>query len=491
MGYEGHSADPRLLPQAVSTVAAGKGRTPTTRSCAIPAFVGRQLFLSRLRINVLCGTASAIIRLILTAIAYPIFLYHLGYEAYGLWLTLGTVLAFTHFGNVGFSPALTKLVAEEFGRNDLRNLQCYVMTSLISVGTAAAVMLFFILSFRVRLLAALNIAGDNLVLASSLLPYVGLVSVYALLVDNLTATLSGLGRFDLANHVQVGGRTVSLCVAIVLITCGTGIAGLLIADAVSLVLMHAACVSLLRGLFGLRLCPGGTWKLASFLSLLRIGGGLASTTIIGLLVVPFNRLALAKYAGLASLPIYEISYNAALAIRNIIESGMRALNPEVSRLCASQGGQPGKEVMRIYKRAQQLTLAAGIPLFATVILFAHRLLRLWLGQRFHQEMPVALQIIAVGSFFSLLGTPAVYCLIGLGRVSSVVTGHCAVAFVNGIIVAGAIVSRKVSVFTVLVATTLGMAVSTLYLFRAMLEALKQAEGGGGGSAALPRNQSVR
>ena len=45
-------------------------------------------------------------------IAYPVYLGFLGYEKYGLWLTLATVLSFSQLGKLGINHAVIKVVAE-------------------------------------------------------------------------------------------------------------------------------------------------------------------------------------------------------------------------------------------------------------------------------------------------------------------------------------------------------------------------------------------
>jgi O-antigen/teichoic acid export membrane protein len=72
-----------------------------------------KLLSSQLRINMVSDVAATIANSIVLAIAYPIYLHFLGYEKYGIWLVLATVLTFAQLGNLGISPAVMKLVAEE------------------------------------------------------------------------------------------------------------------------------------------------------------------------------------------------------------------------------------------------------------------------------------------------------------------------------------------------------------------------------------------
>lgn len=87
----------------------------------------KKLLSSQLRINVMSGIVTAIISTVSMAAAYPICLHFLGYEKYGVWLVLATVLTFAQLGDLGISPAIIKLVAEEYGRgNIIREFNIYV-----------------------------------------------------------------------------------------------------------------------------------------------------------------------------------------------------------------------------------------------------------------------------------------------------------------------------------------------------------------------------
>jgi len=57
------------------------------------------------------------------AAGFPIYLHFLGYERYGVWLVLATVLSFAQLGNLGIDQAVMKLVAEEHGRGDIEGIK--------------------------------------------------------------------------------------------------------------------------------------------------------------------------------------------------------------------------------------------------------------------------------------------------------------------------------------------------------------------------------
>jgi len=70
-----------------------------------------RLFSSQFRINIVSGTVTTAINAVVMVIAYPVYLHFLGYEKYGVWLVLATVLTFAQLGNLGIGPVVMKLVA--------------------------------------------------------------------------------------------------------------------------------------------------------------------------------------------------------------------------------------------------------------------------------------------------------------------------------------------------------------------------------------------
>ncbi|MBC7121495.1 MAG: hypothetical protein H5T33_08040, partial [Candidatus Methanosuratus sp.] len=103
------------------------------------------------------GVAAMLLNTVVLAAGYPIYLHFLGYEQYGVWLVLATVLTFSQLGNLGINQAVTKLVAEEYGRGDTLAIQQYVTTALAILGLSGIVVLSGLLVLRGPIVAAFNL----------------------------------------------------------------------------------------------------------------------------------------------------------------------------------------------------------------------------------------------------------------------------------------------------------------------------------------------
>jgi Na+-driven multidrug efflux pump len=212
----------------------------------------KKLFSSQLRINMLSGVAATAVNVIVVAVAYPVYLHFLGYEKYGVWLVLTTVLTFARLGNLGIGPAITKLVAEEYCRENIEGIQKYVTTALALLCSSGTIVLIVILIFKSQIISLFKLSDENAKIALWLLPYVGVLSIYVFAVQALNAVLSGLGRMDLENYLQSCGRVMTVVIGVGLMYSGFGVESMLIAIASSYIVIQFASIVCIRHIVNIR-----------------------------------------------------------------------------------------------------------------------------------------------------------------------------------------------------------------------------------------------
>jgi O-antigen/teichoic acid export membrane protein len=416
---------------------------------------------SKLTVNVVSGPLLRAAGAALTMAAYPAYLHWLGAERYGLWLVLSTVLMLSQLGGLGVGEALTKVVAEEHARGGVLAIRQYstaAAAALAGFGGGACLALFV---WRHPITHALGLAATDAALARDLLPYCGAVSAYVLLADTQTNVLAGLGRIDLVNGLQLLSQAIAIGGGLALLRAGYGLGGLLAAAFVSRGVQHALAVFLVAKALRapvLSLAPMSRERLRHLASL---SSGLCAGGAVSLLLNPLNRIVVARFAGVQSVPVYEIAYNGAMQLRSLLLAGVRALLPEVSRLSAGPAAR--RAISCLTGRAASMLFATGAPLYIAVFAASGPVLRLWLHGSVQAGQQDAFRIMLAGSFLSLLGTVPYYSLLGLHRGRQVLYGYVAQSAAN---VAGISLlwqSSSLKVAGVLWATSAGMAASTLYL----------------------------
>jgi len=394
----------------------------------------KKLFSSQLRINMASGVVVTVISAVTMMVAFPIYLHFLGYEKYGVWLVLATVLSFAQLGNLGIGHAVMKLVAEEHGRDDIESIQKYVMTAISILLISGSIALAVILVFKGRIVGLFKLSDANAQTALWLLPYIGILSIYVFIVQALNATLSGLGRMDLANYIQAVGRIVVVTVTSILLYTGRGIESLLVGNTLSYVLIHVVSLICIGRVAHIHLLRLRNLDAKRGKRILCFGGGVFGGSVVAMVGIPFNKLMLSRYAGVDSLPVFEIAFRGAMQLRSMIEAGFRALMPEISRLSGNMTEYTKDRMSQINRGAIKLILLFGIPMYVAMLIFATPLLRIWLREGFIDTIPTAFRIMLVATFMNLLIVPSFYILLGIGRIREVFISQCITWSLNMIIV---------------------------------------------------------
>ena len=420
--------------------------------------------MTRLTLNVVSGIVGTGVNTVVLAIAYPVYLHYLDYDLFGVWLILSTVLAFAQLGSLQIGPAVMKFVAEEHGRGNLSGIARYTLMALLALGVTGSLAVAVLCLGRTPIVALFKLSEAHAALAARLLPYVGGLCLYAFLTEVLEAALSGLGRIDQANYTRSASRIVGLGVSGVLLARGGGIESLLIGNFLSYVLIHAANLYFIRRIIPVRFLRRAHWDPAHLRKLVRFGTGVFGGTLLNLFLSPLHRILLSRYAGVATVPIYELAYTGSMQFRSLLESGLRALIPEISRVGALATSDSRDQVRRIYRRALRFVLLWGIPAYGVLLVIAPFMLKVWLRDRYVDGLPGAFRILLVGTFLSLLGVPAYYGFMGLGRIRQVLVCHIVQTVVSvAVLVAVIAYGTTLTVDAVAWATLLGMGAASAYL----------------------------
>ena len=185
---------------------------------------------------------------------------------------------------------------------------------------------------------------------------------------------------------------------------------------------------------------------------------------MNMLLSPFNKLMLSRYAGVSTIPVYEIAYSGSMQVRALIAVGLSALMPEVSRIGANMTIQAKNRISQLNSHAMKLILFFGVPAYAVVMIFAPLLLKLWLGTKFEETLPDAFRIMMVATFFTLVGVPAYYTITGLGKIRYFVIASVISVGGNFVLVtAYYALTRHLSVYSIGLCLVISFAVSTAYL----------------------------
>jgi O-antigen/teichoic acid export membrane protein len=416
---------------------------------------------SQLRRNILSGSATAAIGILVSIVAYPLYLYFLGAELYGLWALLNVVIFFSSVGNIGIDEAIIKYVAEEYEKKNAAGVIVYISTGLNLLIINGVIIFIVLHSLESHLPRLLNLDATHATLFDNLFPYIVFLSIFVLIVKYVNAILKGLGRFDQASYILLIGRIGGVASAIIFLAMGRSIWALYWGQVISFALVLIVSSFYITRKIGLYYNPL-RYRGRFLVNLLSFGGTMTVSKVLAMLLEPFIKVAITRYIGLAEVAYFEIADKIVRQLRSLFEQGVSAVMPEVSRLLAAVGDAT-ERVFSIMKRLNRMNALVGGSLFLVLFVIASPVLKLWLGAQYHPAIIIAFRIILVGYFFNLVSVPSYYFFMGGGKVVFCFLNHFVQAFINVSLVVALVLLNAVTFDRVMIVYSCAVALSAVML----------------------------
>lgn len=414
--------------------------------------------------NMGAGSIMALVGVCLSILSYPIYLHYLGYHRYGLWLVLSVVVSVTQLGNLGIPWALMKLVAEDHGHGDWEGVKTFINIScgiLLGIG-----IVFFgvVILIRSYILAWFKLSGADAAAVFALLPYVAALSGLVLLFSTFNSAVGGLGRMDLTSYNETLVQIFIILFCSFLLYRGLDLRGMVIGTLSGYVVAQVISFVQVQRMMPIRLFARTRISRHKARQLLSTGGWILSGSLFTMMLLPFTRLMLSRYAGLEAVAVNDMCLTGSLRVKMIFDAAFRPMMPEVSSHQVRGTGDLQGRVRSIDRKALLITFALALPAFIGLVVVINPLLHLWLHRSYNPLLPNTFRIALVGGFVSLLGSSAYYMLIGLGSARDMAYSAAVQFLVNAaVLLAIALRFNHLTVGAAATAFSLATASSTLYL----------------------------
>ncbi|HEV2484004.1 MAG TPA: lipopolysaccharide biosynthesis protein [Terracidiphilus sp.] len=386
-------------------------RTP---SAAIGQVLSR-IRSSQFNRNMGAGSIMALIGTCLSIISYPIYLHYLGYHRYGLWLVLSVVVSVAQLGNLGIPWALMKLVAEDHGHGDWEGVKTYINIGCGIILGVGLIFLIAVILLRSYVLYLFNLRGADAAMVHSMLPYVAMLSVLVLLFSTFNAALGGLGRMDLTSYNETLVQIFIILFCGLLLHLGLDLRAMVLGTLSGYVVAQVISFMQVQRIMPIPLIARTQISSHKTRQLLGTGGWILGGGVCTMMLLPFTRLMLSRYAGLEAVAVNDMCLSGSMRVRNIFDSAFRPMMPEVSSLRVKRKVDLHDRVRSIDRKAFLVIFAFALPTFIGLMIVMNPLLHIWLHRSFNPLLPDTFRIALAGTFASLLGSSAYYMLIGLGR----------------------------------------------------------------------------
>jgi O-antigen/teichoic acid export membrane protein len=341
----------------------------------------------------------------------PIILHKLGASQYGLWVLVGSVVAYGSMLDFGIASAVTKYVAEYRAKGELKPARAIISTALlIYVALGSLVVLLGVL-FAPVFPDVFNVNPQDRDLASRLVILSTVALGASIPCATAPAVLRGLHRFDLLNLVGIVGSVLSGAGTVAVLQMGAGVTGVVCVGLVVTILMQVPSLWFVRrvapeldfSLCGTRRSTARAITSFSYLLFLIHVGGLLETKT--------DEIVIGRFLPLNAVTPYNLARRLSNLPQLLAEQFLILLLPLASELDAADEQD---RLRSLHIVSTRLTLAVILPFACSLAMLAGPILYAWLGPEY-ARYGLLVMILTLASVIDTSIWPAGRILQGMAR----------------------------------------------------------------------------
>src|SRR5882724_868228 len=341
----------------------------------------------------------------------PVLIKELGTDRFGVLTLAWAVIGYAGLFDLGLGRALTQLVAKKLGAGEDRDVPTLVWTSLLlmlALGLLGAVFVVLLSPWLVYRALHIPPALQREGLRSFYL--LGLSIPVVISTAGLRGLLEAHQRFGMINALRVPMGVFSFTGPLLVLPFSQSlfpivavlVAGRLFAWIAHLLLCLRVLPELRRGI---------VWQRALISTLLRFGGWMAVSNIVGPLMVTLDRFLIGALISVSAVAYYATPYEVVTKFWLIPGALVGVLFPAFS----TSSAQDRNRTALLFGRSVKCILLVLFPVILLVIAFAQDGLTVWLGAAFAANSVRVLQWLAVGVFINSLAHVPFALVQGVGK----------------------------------------------------------------------------
>lgn len=361
--------------------------------------------------SIMTSYAVRFANIITVFLLFPLVSGAVGTTAYGVYLLTASVATMFQM-DLGMANATVRYVASAKARGDAIELKRVIASSTVFfLALAGAVVVVTALVFTLGW-NSFTIAPQYREAALILVILVIVQAAVGTSVSVQRQILTGLGRLDLSNSVQIAQVVFRYLSTMLVIVLGGDIVTVGIVDTVGVLLSSIAVWMLRRIIFpnaNVRL-RDASWPM--FKSMLRLSIDVLILGTAALLILQSGNLIVSLVLPVAAVAVFGAGYKVFQLCRELTNSLTGALLPLATRLHVSGLAEKNRQIYLVgTKYANAVVLIVTIP----VLVFTHSLMTAWLGPELATGTVVA-QVLVLSFLANNNHLVAVPILTGQGRV---------------------------------------------------------------------------
>lgn len=324
--------------------------------------------------------------------AIPYLIDGMGKERFGLLAIIWMGVGYFSLFDMGLGRALTKLVAERLGRDEVQDILELIWTALwLMLGLGVIGMIVVLVLAEPLIIDLLNVPQDLEGEGVSSFRLLAVSIPIVIATSALIGILEAHQRFARIAAVRVPLGVMTFLGPVISLQFSPSLVGatavLIAARGIAFLLYYASAAHVSPALKH----PIGITKVHIH-PLLSFGGWLTVSTVIGPLMLYFDRFFIGGLLTLTAVSYYTTPYEVLSRVQVLPHSMFGVLFPAFATAISSGTSR----LTDLYDQTTKILFLAMIPFMALLFLFAPELLNIWLGVEFSQASAPVARWLALG-----------------------------------------------------------------------------------------------
>jgi len=346
-------------------------------------------------------------RLVLT----PLILSYVSIEEYGLWSYCFVVLGYLALTAFGFNSTYIRYAADYRSRDENDKLNELFSTGLISMIIFSSVLFSIFWCLVPWLVSILGIDPELQGTARGLMIGTAAIFVVNFTLAGYQSILEGEQLITLVRKIHLIASVLEIVLIILLFQMGVGVFSLLWAYSARLFLVILLTIIFAHRVFPFLRLSVKLFRKDALKKFAGFGNQMNLLGFLALLINSVDRILITRFLHLGAVGLYEIGRklpNIGLMLPSSIAG---TVMPAASHL---EGSSQQEKLKQVYLAATRyLMILSSIP-YAFLILFAHRIIEVWVGRGYIESVHV-MQVLAIGTFINLFTGIGTACVRGIGK----------------------------------------------------------------------------
>jgi O-antigen/teichoic acid export membrane protein len=355
--------------------------------------------MERIARGALSNYAGRLVMLAVGVFMTPFMLSRLGPTSYGLWVLVGSLVAYGMVLDLGITNAIVKWVAEFRVTHDLEQAPRLVATAmwvysalgLLVVVMSAVLAPMFPLLFQVP--------PDEHTTATWLAFLAGATVGISLPCSVSLAILRGLQRFDFINALNVANALISSAGMVVVLLLGGGVIGVVLVGLTVMLVLQVPSIWLIR-----RVAPelrlgwrGATPRLAR--PVFGYSSSVFVVSVAGRLQTRTDEMVIGAFLPVANVTPYALASKLGELPQVLASQFLNVLLPHAAELHAKR---ETSQLRDLYLTSTRVTLAIVAPVGGILAYLAGPILTVWVGPMYADAAPLVWILVAATAVDSVL-----------------------------------------------------------------------------------------